>query len=70
MAGPFNLTFEDLQTKWIIKGHVVNDVWTVENFYATPSIKKVKIYFNIIKGSKEISEYINSNIYIHIFFIY
>nr|XP_012222227.1 PREDICTED: uncharacterized protein LOC105672092 isoform X3 [Linepithema humile] len=39
--GPFNLSMEDLETKWIIKGPVANDIWTVEDFYAAPSIKKM-----------------------------
>ncbi|XP_067214445.1 uncharacterized protein [Linepithema humile] len=54
--GPFNLSMEDLETKWIIKGPVANDIWTVEDFYAAPSIKKVRIYFDLIRGNKELND--------------
>nr|XP_012222224.1 PREDICTED: uncharacterized protein LOC105672090 isoform X3 [Linepithema humile] len=43
--GPFNITAEDLQRPWILKGHVTNDIWTVEDFYVAPSIKKINALF-------------------------
>ena len=61
----FNITVDDLQTTWILTGHVVNDTWTVEHFHAAPSVKKMKIYFeNLFYGIKEFSEYILFQIYL------
>ncbi|XP_067214454.1 uncharacterized protein [Linepithema humile] len=50
--GPFNVTMEGLQVEWIIKGHVTNDTWTVEDFYATPTIKKITLYFDILDNKE------------------
>jgi len=59
--GHLNVTVEDLQESWIMKGHVTNDTWTVEDFYVAPSIRKMKVYFeDFFDGNKELSEYINS----------
>jgi len=54
---------EDIQESWIIKGHVANDIWTVEDFYAVPSIGKTKLYFDDLFNNKELSEYTNSNVF-------
>jgi hypothetical protein len=61
VTGLFNLTVEDLQASWIIKGHVINDTWIVEDFYAAPSIKKMEVYYDLF-NNKELSKYTNSNI--------
>jgi len=62
MIGNLILILEDITGLWIIKGHVANDTWTIEDFYAAPSIQKMKIYFDLFKD-KEFSEYTNSNIF-------
>nr|XP_012222222.1 PREDICTED: uncharacterized protein LOC105672090 isoform X1 [Linepithema humile] len=56
--GFYNITAEDLQGPWIIKGHVVNDTWIVEDFYALPSLKKMKVYFDIFDGNKEFNDFV------------
>ncbi|XP_012215621.2 uncharacterized protein [Linepithema humile] len=55
--GPFNITMEGLQVEWIIKGHVTNDTWTVEDFYAAPALKKLTLYFDIL-DNKEFNDFV------------
>ncbi|XP_067214452.1 uncharacterized protein [Linepithema humile] len=56
VEGPYNITVEDLQATWIMKGHVANDTWTVENFYVGPSVKKFTLHFDIFKDNKEFND--------------
>ncbi|XP_012215633.1 protein takeout-like [Linepithema humile] len=55
--GLVNVTLEDLHGTWIMKGHVANDTWTVEDYYAAPSPKNMKVYFeNLFNGNKELND--------------
>jgi len=55
--GPFNLTANDVSGTWNMTGHVVNDTWIVEHIRVLPSVRKLKLYFDLFQDSKEISEY-------------
>ena len=55
--GPFNLTANDVNGTWNMTGHVVNDTWIVEHIRVLPSVRKLKLYFDLFQDNKEISEY-------------
>ncbi|XP_018055948.1 PREDICTED: uncharacterized protein LOC108692278 isoform X1 [Atta colombica] len=53
--GPFNLTANDVSGTWNMTGHVVNDTWIVEHIRVLPSVRKLKLYFDLFQDSKEIN---------------
>ncbi|KYN07918.1 hypothetical protein ALC62_01100, partial [Cyphomyrmex costatus] len=58
--GPFNLTADDVIGTWDLSGHVVNDTLIVEHIRILPSVKKLKLYFDLFPDSKEINDIIVS----------
>ena len=56
-VGPFNLTANDVDGTWDMVGHVVNDTWIIEHVRVLPSVRKLKLYFDLFQDNKEISEY-------------
>ncbi|XP_018377794.1 PREDICTED: uncharacterized protein LOC108770614 [Trachymyrmex cornetzi] len=54
--GPFNLTAYDTNGTWDMTGHVVNDTWIVEHIRVLPSVRKLKIYFDLFQENKEIND--------------
>ncbi|XP_012533271.1 uncharacterized protein LOC105834946 [Monomorium pharaonis] len=51
--GYFNLTADDATATWDLTGSVVNDTWIVEHFRTFPSVKKLKLYFDLFSDNKE-----------------
>ncbi|XP_011878394.1 PREDICTED: uncharacterized protein LOC105567808 [Vollenhovia emeryi] len=55
--GHFNETLTEVRGTWDMTGHVVNDTWIVEHFRITPSVGKLKIYFdNLLEQGKEFND--------------
>jgi len=50
------LTVEDIRGTWDLRGHVINDTWTVEHFRITSSIKNLKVYFDSLEQN-DLSKY-------------
>jgi len=49
---------EDVRDMWNLRGHVINDTWTVEHFHVTPSIKNLKVYFDSsLEQNNDLSKY-------------
>ncbi|XP_011161484.1 uncharacterized protein LOC105196995 [Solenopsis invicta] len=54
--GPFNLTADHVTGTWNLIGRVVNDTWIVEHFHMLPLVKKLKVYFDVFQGNKELND--------------
>jgi hypothetical protein len=57
ITGPFNITVDDIRSTMDLTGHVVNDTWIVEHARPYPSVKKLKMYFDILHDNKQLSKY-------------
>ncbi|KYN35471.1 hypothetical protein ALC56_10028, partial [Trachymyrmex septentrionalis] len=58
--GPFNLTANDVDGTWDMVGHVVNDTWIIEHVRVLPSVRKLKLYFDLFQDNKEINDIVIS----------
>ncbi|XP_012215638.1 uncharacterized protein [Linepithema humile] len=56
--GYFNLTAEDISGPQIITGYVANDRLIIEHVIVAPSIKNLKVYFDLFNSNKEINDLI------------
>jgi len=62
VTGHFNFTMEHVRETWDLRGHVINDIWTVEHFRITPSIKNFKVHFDsLLEQNKDFSKYLIRN---------
>ncbi|XP_024873345.1 uncharacterized protein LOC112455564 [Temnothorax curvispinosus] len=54
--GYMNTTVDDVRGTWDLTGRVINDTWIVEHFRTTPSIGKLKVYFDNLLDNKELND--------------
>ncbi|XP_018306887.1 uncharacterized protein [Mycetomoellerius zeteki] len=54
--GPYNLTADDVIGTWDMTGPVVNDTFIVKHIHVLPSVKKLKLYFDLFQDNKEIND--------------
>ncbi|XP_012533904.1 uncharacterized protein LOC105835308 [Monomorium pharaonis] len=54
--GFFNISMEDIKSKWVMEGPVANDRWTIEHFHLHPEIGKMNVWFSdMFNGNEELN---------------